>query len=63
MKAVTPVITALVLAPATAMAHEGHGVTSGIFHYALEPVHLIPLVAVAVAAGAWMWRRRQLEKS
>ena len=44
-------LPAMFLAP-LALAHEGHGYTSpdSLFHYLGEPIHLVPVVFVLVAA-------------
>jgi len=48
-------VASALLIPATAMAHPGHGV-AGMFHYLAEPMHLLPLLAVA--ALVWFGARR-----
>ena len=44
-------LPAMFLAP-LAIAHEGHGYTSAnsLFHYLAEPIHLLPLVTILIAA-------------
>jgi hypothetical protein len=43
------------------MAHSGHGVTAptGIAHYLVEPLHLLPVFAplAVIAATVWLLRR------
>ena len=47
----TITLTAMFLAPLVG-AHEGHGYTSAVslFHYLAEPIHLVPIVAILIAA-------------
>ncbi len=44
-------LPAMFLAP-LALAHEGHGYTSAgsLFHYLVEPIHLLPIVVILIAA-------------
>ena len=50
--------------PATLLAHPGHGTTEPetISHYALEPIHLLP-VAVLIAATGIVWGLRYWNRS
>ncbi|WP_372870615.1 hypothetical protein [Shewanella sp.] len=50
MKSVLPL---LLLVPATAMAHEGHGGV-GLFHHLMD---LLPAIALVAIAGTWWWAR------
>jgi hypothetical protein len=45
------------LAATTARAHEGHGLPGPSHWHATDAVGLV--LAVAVAAGAWLWIRRK----
>jgi hypothetical protein len=45
----------VLLSPATAVAHPGHGV-AGMLHYLAEPMHLLPLLAGT--ALLWLAVRR-----
>jgi hypothetical protein len=57
----------LLLMPALASAHPGHGHTdpASVTHYVTEPVHVLPLalavalIVVVAAAGFWLWRARR----
>ena len=48
------------LLPVSAIAHDGHGSSHAhaLMHYLTEPLHVIPLVIVAVAAW-YIWRRKK----
>ena len=46
---------AIGLIPAAALAHPGHGTLSGILH-GFEPLHALPIAAVALV-GYWGLRR------
>lgn len=63
MKLLANSLTAAALAtlPAAALAHPGHGTLTGMLH-GLEPVHVLPVVAV-VALGCWVARRRLKARS
>lgn len=48
--------------PQAAVAHPGHGVGSGLWHYLASPVHLAGIAALALAvfiAGTMIARRRR----
>lgn len=47
-------------APATLLAHPGHGTTppETVQHYAFEPVHALPVLVVAAAIVVGMVARR-----
>ncbi|MCR9261775.1 MAG: hypothetical protein NXH95_18820 [Pseudomonadaceae bacterium] len=53
-------LTLLALLPLSATAHDGHGSSQAhsLLHYLTEPLHIIP-VAIVVALGVAMWRRRK----
>ncbi len=57
------VLATVLLTPALAFAHPGHGASEGhsLLHYLTEPLHAYGLFGVplaGLAAGAlWRWRR------
>ncbi|XOV83695.1 MAG: hypothetical protein ACFHXK_00980 [bacterium] len=55
---VTLALTALL--PISAFAHDGHGSSHAhsLVHYLTEPLHVIPVVVIAVAAW-YLWRRKK----
>ncbi|MEZ5943409.1 MAG: hypothetical protein R3C18_18595 [Planctomycetaceae bacterium] len=48
----------LIAASGVAIAHPGHGSgeSTGVSHYTTEPVHVLPIVGVAVVCGlGWLY--------
>lgn len=54
------VLALTALLPLTAIAHDGHGSSHAhsLMHYLTEPLHVIPVVIVAVAIW-YIWRRKK----
>jgi hydrogenase/urease accessory protein HupE len=56
------------LAPAVALAHEGHheqmGLAQSVQHLLTQPDHQLALagLVVALVAGGWTWRRARVRK-
>ncbi len=53
------------LAATTAFAHPGHGETTGLVHYFVEPLHVMGVVVLVLAliAGARVLYRRHARTS
>lgn len=52
--------TLTALLPVSAFAHDGHGSSHAhsLMHYLTEPLHMLPVAVVAVAAW-YVWRRKK----
>ncbi|MCA9033064.1 MAG: hypothetical protein KDA66_19750 [Planctomycetaceae bacterium] len=58
-------VVLIVATSGVVMAHPGHGTgeSTGVAHYATEPVHVLPIVLVAAVCGlGWMYLDRAAKR-